>query len=133
MNNPAQPARYKTVLIIDDDEMDIYISNRIITTSLFAQEVILKNCVTSALDYLEKLIFTSAHLPEIIFLDLDMPGKNGFDFLEELNKLSARSKIDFRVVILSNELEKYKLNPKIYPMVEAFLEKPLNPDALYNI
>jgi CheY-like chemotaxis protein len=136
MNPHTQPGRYKKVLIVDNDEMDIFISDRIIKSSLFASEVVLKNCVTSALNYLEKIIFESGVLPEIIFLDLDMPGKNGFDFLDELTILSAHSEIDFRVVILSNELERFNRKTKsaeIYPMVQAVLQKPLDPDALVNI
>ena len=136
MNNPTQPEKYKRVLIVDDDEMDTFISSRILKSSLFAQEVIVKTCVASALDYLEKLVFESSVLPEIIFLDLNLPGKNGYNFLEELNNLAARNEVDFRVVILSNECDSYNEKTgkfEIYPMVEAVLEKPLDPDKLLTI
>ena len=126
--------RYKKVLVIDDDEMDIFISKRILHSAIFAEEIILKTAILPALHYIEELIFDSGNPPDLIFLDLNLPGKDGFSFLDQLNIMSAQSEIDFRVVILTNVRDSQKTEKaKNYPMVEAVLEKPLTPDALVHI
>jgi CheY-like chemotaxis protein len=136
MNNVVQLARYKKVLLIDDDELDIYIARRVITSALFAAEIVLKTSVDDALKYLHSLLLKPGSLPEIIFLDLNMPGADGFDFLDALKVLSVQTKIDIRVVILTSVVSSYKGGTEIsrnYPIVEAILEKPLTPKALERI
>jgi hypothetical protein len=64
-------ARYRKVLLIDDNEIDNFINERMITSSLFALEVIVKNSADLALDYLSKLTAQEDY-PEIIFLDLNI-------------------------------------------------------------
>lgn len=130
----AAPLRYKKVLLIDDDEMDIFISKRVLHSAAFAEEIILKNAILPALHYIEELIFDSGNPPDLIFLDLNLPGKDGFSFLDQLNVMSAQSEVDFRVVILTNVRDSQRTEKaKSYPMVAAVLEKPLTPEALVHI
>jgi len=136
MNGVIQPARYKKVLIIDDDEIDLFISKRIIESSSFACEVILKESAAEALQYLESMTDHPKCMPEIIFLDLNLPDKSSFEFIEKLSALRSRTRILFRVAIISNVIDSSNTlvkRARSYTMVEAAFEKPLNPVALRSI
>src|SRR5436190_5287511 len=135
MNDPVSPGRYKKVLVIDDDEVDVFITRRLLQSAKFAEEIVLKNSIAGALLYLEDLIRNSYNLPEIIFLDLNMPGEDSFDFLEQLRQIRSLIGVNFRVLILTSVTEQFKKNPgkESYSIVEGVIEKPLKPDTLANI
>jgi CheY-like chemotaxis protein len=135
MNNPFTPARYKKVLVIDDDEVDLFITKRLLQSALFANEIVLKKSIAEALEYIANLIRDSEDLPEIIFLDLNMPGEDSFDFLEQLRQIKALIGVHFRVLILTNVTDRFqkKQGKENYSIVEGVIEKPLKPDTLENI
>ncbi|MET6991761.1 hypothetical protein [Sediminicola arcticus] len=62
-------------------------------------------------------------LPEVIFLDLNMPVIDGWEFLDEFAKLDIPEKIDIYVVGSSLDIrDKEKL--KEYDMVINMISKP---------
>ena len=76
------------VMLVDDNDTDNFISKRIIEITNFATEVIVKSSGKSALDYLEENNDDAESLPEIIFLDINMPIVDGFVFLYEFEKFN---------------------------------------------
>ena len=132
----VQQVKYQKTLIIDDDETDIFITKRILESVCFAKELVTHATADAAMEYLEKLVEATAQLPEIIFLDLNLPGKSGFDLLEDLRKLGEKTKADFRIVILSNVIGEHGpelIGARNYSIVKAVLEKPLNKLILKGI
>ena len=71
------------VMLVDDNDTDNFISKRIIEITKFAKEVEIKNSGKSALEYLEQNKDNEDKLPNIIFLDINMPIVDGFVFLYE--------------------------------------------------
>ena len=128
--------KYKKVLLIDDDEVDLYISKRIIRTADFATEIVSATSSAGALEYLKNLDNKPEELPEIIFLDMIMPVNDGYEFLEEFKKLGENIKRTSKVVILSNNLG---LDPKTIedinnnPAVYRILSKPLSLESIQYI
>ena len=80
--------RFDRVLLIDDNDIDNFINERMITTNHFGKQVVVKNSGDLALNYLKEHQSDPNTLPQIIFLDLNMPVMDGFAFLEEYDKLS---------------------------------------------
>jgi CheY-like chemotaxis protein len=135
MNNTSAPSRFKKVLIIDDDELDLYVSQRIINSSLFAETVVTATSVKDAMHYL-KSNNTAGKRPDFIFLDLNMPEKNGLDFLNEYAEFLNGEKPTCTIALLMNVVnsdDAATSKAKMHPLVQRVIEKPLTVEKLRSI
>ena len=122
------------VMLVDDNDTDNFISKRIIEITNFSEEVIVKNSGKSALDYLEDNKDDPANLPEIIFLDINMPIVDGFVFLYEYEKFNNEIKDKCRVIILSSSDNKRDIDKIVNnDYVIKFVTKPLTEKTLEEI
>ncbi len=126
-------AKFSEVLLVEDDPITIMVCDRIIKMNKFADKVISCENGRIALDHLLPLK-ESDSLPLIIFLDINMPVMNGWDFLEEFDYIKNDFKTIPRIFLLSSTVdpEDYK-RAKQYSMVQDFISKPLNKEALEAI
>jgi CheY-like chemotaxis protein len=107
----------KNVLHIDDDEDDLeFFASTLLGFNLGIKCISLNN----AKEALGKLI-SGELTPDIIFLDLNMPGMNGFQFLEEVQKLSIRS---IPIVILSTSSHWEAMDGVLKSGGNSYLTKP---------
>jgi CheY-like chemotaxis protein len=127
-------AKFNNVLLVEDDSITVMVCERIITMTGFAGKV--KSAVNGkdALDYLQQLAETGEVFPEIIFLDINMPVMNGWQFLEEFEKVAKQYPTQPRVYILSSTVdpEDYK-KAESFKTVTSFISKPLTKDHLETI
>ena len=122
------------VMLVDDNDTDNFISKRIVEITNFADDVIVKNSGKSALDYLEEHRETPETLPEIIFLDINMPIVDGFVFLYEYEKFNNEIKDKCRVIILSSSDNKRDIDKIVNnDYVIKFVTKPLTEKTLEEI
>lgn len=122
------------VMLVDDNDTDNFISKRIIELTNFSKDVVVKNSGKSALDYLEKHAHNLLDLPELIFLDINMPIVDGFVFLYEFEKFPDEVKDRCKVVILSSSDNKRDIDKIINnDYVIKFITKPLTSMALEEI
>ncbi len=127
-------ARYKNALLIDDNEIDNFINERMITSSGFAEKVIVKNSADDALQFLKDHQEEANTLPEIIFLDLNMPVKDGFVFLNDFEALSDTAKNKCKIVVLSSSISPEDINKaSTNPYVIKYVNKPLSEKYLEAI
>ena len=99
--------RFESVMIIDDNLIDLYIASRMITKNNFGKKVMQYSSAIEALKYLQENQKNIPQLPEVIFVDIYMPGMSGFEFMKEYDKLSAPLKNLCRVFIISSSLDEY--------------------------
>jgi CheY-like chemotaxis protein len=136
MDNTSQLPRIKLALLIDNDEVDNYITHRILKSISFAERIEIKLSATDALDYLKNRIEKSECLPEVIFLDISMPDMDGFQFLDTFTKIGKQAAVNPRIIVLTNS-EYFDL-PKMRimgtpSMIHAVMKKPLSVEALQNL
>jgi CheY-like chemotaxis protein len=119
--------KFKNILLVDDDAITVIITDRIIKHNGFAEEVIALNNGQEALDYLAKCADGSVKdIPEIIFLDLNMPIMDGWEFLEHYQKLSFGINNYPPVYILSSTADSEDQKKGMsYSFVKKFISKPL--------
>ena len=131
------------VALIDDDEIANFIGKKVIEQTELVKQIKLFSEGQLAIDFLTKNAGQADLLPEIILLDLNMPGMDGFEFLEEYIKLEPRIGKKINIYVLSsslassdydrisciNSVSDFIVKPitkeKFEKIVKALLEKPI--------
>ena len=92
--------KYRTVMLIDDNEIDNLINQKMIEAASISENIYTHTGAKSAIEFLrnmERLDVAEQVLPDVIFLDIDMPLMDGFQFLDEFEKLSPVAKKKCRI------------------------------------
>ncbi|MCU0439058.1 MAG: response regulator [Raineya sp.] len=122
------------VMLVDDNDTDNFISKRIIEITKFAKRVEIKNSGKSALQYLQDNQGNIENLPDLIFLDINMPIVDGFVFLFEFEMFPDELKNKCKVVILSSSDNKRDIEKIVdNEYVIKFITKPLTDNALNEV
>jgi CheY-like chemotaxis protein len=122
------------VMLVDDNDTDNFISKRIIEITKFANRVEVKSSGKGALDYIKENQTKPEDLPNIIFLDINMPIVDGFVFLYEFEKFNELVKNKCKVIILSSSDNKRDIDKIVNNNhVIKFITKPLTETALEEI
>jgi len=122
------------VLLVDDNDTDNFISKRIIEITKFARRVEVKGSGKGALDYLKEHQNNPEDIPNIIFLDINMPIVDGFVFLYEFEKFNELVRSKCKVIILSSSDNKRDIDKIVNNNhVIKFITKPLTEVALDEI
>jgi CheY-like chemotaxis protein len=124
------------VLLIDDDEATNYFNQLIIEKSGFVKDVIIKQNGKEALQYLEYIFSENEGVsgPDLIFLDINMPAMDGWEFLEEYKKLHVDQKGKVIIVMLTTSLFlEDKERALDLPEVSGFEHKPLTKSKFEKI
>lgn len=123
----------KTVLLIDDDDDTNYIHKAILKRGGFAKNVVAVTSADEAMDYLKQME-TAETMPDLIFLDLNMPGKSGWDFLESYKKLPPASQANTIVYVLSTSMNPDDaVRAQQDDMVAGFESKLLDADKMNKL
>jgi CheY-like chemotaxis protein len=118
----------KTALFIDDDVIFNEIHKAMAEKADIAENVFTCNSAISGLVFLKELAGVNRPaLPDVIFLDLMMPVMDGFDFLDELDKLPPAINEHIKVVVVSSSLHEKDMERALEnKRVAEFISKPLN-------
>jgi CheY-like chemotaxis protein len=119
-------------MLIDDNKIDNMFHDRVIKKSNVANTVIVKESAQEALDFLKNTI--NQELPEIIFLDINMPGMNGWEFIEHYKQLDPDKNKSLVVVMLSPyEINDEDIKRKTSGIFADFKTKPITQVTLDEV
>ena len=122
------------VMLVDDNDTDNFISKRIIEITKFANRVEVSNSGQAALEYLRANEKNLDNIPNIIFLDINMPVVDGFIFLYEFDKFNELIKSKCKIIVLSSSDNKRDIDKIVKDShVIRFITKPLTEIALDEI
>jgi CheY-like chemotaxis protein len=123
------------VLIIDDDEINNYIATKLIDKLPSKAKVTTYLNGEAGLEYLKSSLLNQFELPDIIFLDLNMPVMNGWEFLDIYeNSIKPYLKKNIIINIITSSVYKNDmLKCATYSFVNRFVSKPLNTELLREL
>ncbi len=124
-----------TVLLIDDDEINNMICTKIISKNDFAGNIVACSSARQGLKYLEEAQADSGKdMPSVIFLDINMPVMNGWDFLDQYRQMALlRDKKIILIMLSSSSSSSDLTRAKSYPQVSDYITKPLTATHLHQI
>lgn len=129
--------KYRSVMLVDDNEIDNLINQKMIESTSITENIYTHTGAKSAIEFLrnvEPLDVVDKVLPDIIFLDIDMPLMDGFQFLEEFEKLSNVIKKKCKIVMLTSSINPQDFSrSKKYNNVKLYLNKPLSHESIINL
>ena len=106
-------------LIVEDNYIDGLVTRELLLMHCPEAIITVKNTVTAALDYLNN----QPDQPDFIFLDLNLPLKNGYTFLEQFNS----DKKDSKIIVLSSHIDPESIERlQNYSIVNSIYSKPLS-------
>ncbi len=123
--------RIKNILLIDDDYPTLYLHEIYIIESKIVDDIHKCMSVDEAIIFLKD---SNQPRPDVIIFDINLPGKSGFDFLEEYMNLSIEQKESIKLFMCSTSESPRDLERlQEFPIVEAIIEKPLTTEKILEI
>ncbi len=129
----------KTILCVDDDPITLMLCKKVIKKAEFSEDVIFANNGQEAFELFQSIVSKKEkkeayQLPQLVFLDLNMPVMNGWEFLDLFKDNIADEFSQTRVIILSSTIDPADYNKaKQYDVVSHFLSKPITVEMLENL
>jgi len=111
--------------LIDDDIISNFIAEKALSDEHFADEIVAFQSAEKALEVIKKE--KPDNVPDVIFLDLNMPEMNGWGFLDALEPFKHELRDNCRIYILTSSLDVADTaRSKDYDLVYGLLHKPLD-------
>lgn len=112
------------IILIDDSEIDLFIQRRFLEVFNFGKQLKTFLSARTALDWLTTS--NGTEVPQLVFLDLNMPDLDGFGFLIQFSQLPPALRKGIRIVILTSSNSRGDLDKALaFENVVHFITKPL--------
>jgi response regulator RpfG family c-di-GMP phosphodiesterase len=119
------------IMLIDDSADDNFIHEREIKKADLTDTVITKYSGKKALEY---LISKEEPRSDLIFLDINMPGMTGWEFLEEYNQLDKELQSHAIIIMLTTSDNSDDLaRAKTWSVVSDYITKPLSKEMIKDV
>ncbi len=117
-------------MLVDDNPDDNFFHERAIKQTNLTTSVVTKNTAQEALSYLKSKKTNTCPHPDLIFLDLNMPGMNGWEFLQEYNQLDKAVQSKAVIIMLTTSENAEDIERASTCFVSDFITKPLTKEKM---
>ena len=123
--------KIQTALLIDDEKIDQMMYRRVIERTGLVDELLSFQYAEEALDHLKASDRTPV---DVIFLDINMPRMNGFEFLETATRELGPGFAKAVVIMLTTSLNpRDRERAATFPVVREYISKPLSADDVQDV
>jgi CheY-like chemotaxis protein len=124
----------RCIMLVDDNQDDNFFHEREIKKNNLATIVIAKKTGLEALEYLKSKKDITHVQPDLIFLDINMPGMNGWEFLKEYNRLDKKLQSQVIIIMLTtSDNPDDETRSKTWNFVSDYITKPLTKEIMKDI
>ena len=126
--------RVANLWIIDNDPMVSFYIKRLTELGALADIITIYDSPRGAVDYLLLHKSSLEHLPDIILLDIYMPEMDGWEFLQEFQKIKDKlmKNVEIHIITSSNHPKDIS-RAQSFPEVKSYLQKPVTLEALQEL
>lgn len=128
MNTPMR------FMVVDDDPENNNLCKLVIYRSFANCDIKVFSLAPMALEFIQSEYSVQHPIPTILFLDINMPGMNGWEFLQRFNRYDEAIKNQFNIFILSSSEDTLDKEKAIFTShVDQYIPKPISKDKLNQI
>jgi CheY-like chemotaxis protein len=130
--------KFGSILIVDDDYASNYLTEMILQDLQITEDIYLARNGKEALDLIKEYCQDDhpnapTPCPQLIFLDINMPVMDGFEFLEEFEKIEHIKKNPIPIFLLTTSTNVRDIEKAKRYQVSAYIEKPLTEEKIVKI
>ena len=117
------------ILLVEDNEADIFYATEVLEDTKIVSEINVVRDGKKAIDFLNKTgEYSGAQLPDLIFLDINIPKKNGHEVLKYIKTSETLKNITVIILSTSSTQADKELADKNF--ANGYITKPLGTDDL---
>jgi CheY-like chemotaxis protein len=116
----------RKLIFIDDDPIDHFLMKHILRDKKYFDTTTYTIYGSLVLDYIEENKANPEKLPDMIFLDLNMPDCSGWEFLDRMQMMQPYINKPIKIYVMSSHTNAIdKETSSNYPLVSEFISKPI--------
>ncbi|WMJ73713.1 response regulator [Cytophagaceae bacterium ABcell3] len=123
-------SQFKTVLLIDDDNINNFINQRLIKKAGLAQKVEVSTNGEEGLKFIRETYKSGKNCPDLILLDINMPVMDGFDFIRVFENMDYINKDKTKIIVLTTSSNKKDIQTLKKLGCINYINKPLTAEKL---
>lgn len=126
--------KLKKVFLVDDDETSNFLNSLLLRSMEITEKIeIAKNGQEALTKFVALKRHNENELPELVLLDINMPVMDGFEFLEEFERLYSVDQENIKIVMLTSSSSSIDINKAKQFNIAGFINKPLTEEKLQKI
>jgi CheY-like chemotaxis protein len=128
---------FRRIIVVDDEKASLVLARLVLDQLMLADRLLAFQTVDEAIDFIRQsctdMGAATGDCPDLVLLDVNMPGKDGFDFLAALATLREEKWTETKVVLLTSSDHREDLHRAATFQVKAYVVKPITEDKIRRL